>query len=53
MLQYTAERLNLEIFRARALLAKLGFADSTHLIERRAGTRQLRIGIARLQVVRG
>lgn len=53
MLQYTAERLNLEIFRARALLAKLGIAESTQLIERRPGTRQLRIGIARLSVTRG
>ncbi|HEX3757643.1 MAG TPA: FHA domain-containing protein [Kofleriaceae bacterium] len=53
MLQYTAERLNLEIFRARALLAKLGFADSTQLIERQPGTRQLRIGTARLSVTRG
>jgi hypothetical protein len=53
MLQYTAERLNLEIFRARALLAKLGITDSAQLIERRPGTRQLRIGVARVQVVRG
>jgi hypothetical protein len=53
MLQYTTERLNLEIFRARALLAKLGVADSTQLIERRPGTRQLRIGVARLSVTRG
>jgi hypothetical protein len=53
MLQYTAERVNLEIFRARSLLAKLGFADSAHLIERRPSTRQLRIGVARLHVMRG
>jgi hypothetical protein len=53
MLQYTAERLNLEIFRARLLFAKLGFIDSTHLIERRTASRQLRIGIARLNVTRG
>lgn len=52
MLQYTAERLNLEIFRARALFARFGFADSAHLIERRATTRQLRIGVARLHVTR-
>ncbi len=51
-LQYTAERLNLEIFRARTLLAKVGFADATQLIERRATTRQLRIGAARLRVTR-
>jgi hypothetical protein len=52
MLQYSPERLNIEIFRARALFAKLGFSDSTQLIERRATTRQLRIGAARLQVTR-
>jgi hypothetical protein len=53
MLQYTAERLNLEIFRARLLFAKLGFTDSTNLIERRTASRQIRIGVARLYVTRG
>jgi len=53
MLQYTAERLNLEIFRARVLFAKLGFTDSTHLIERRTASRQIRIGVVRLHVTRG
>ncbi|HEX7840707.1 MAG TPA: FHA domain-containing protein [Kofleriaceae bacterium] len=53
MLQYSPERLNLEIFRARSLFAKLGFADSAHLIERRTASRQLRIGVARLDVTRG
>jgi FHA domain len=53
MLQYSAERLNLEIFRSRALFAKLGFADSAGLIERRPASRQLRIGVARLHVTRG
>jgi hypothetical protein len=52
MLRYAAERVNLEIFRARSLLAKLGVVDSTHLIERRPGSRQLRIGVARLDVMR-
>jgi hypothetical protein len=52
MLQYSPERLNIEIFRARALFAKLGFVDATQLIERRASTRQLRIGVARLDVAR-
>ena len=52
MLRYTAERLNLEIFRARSLMAKLGFTDSTQLIERRTVSRQLRIGIARLHIIR-
>lgn len=52
MLQYTPERLNLEIFRARSLFAKLGFADATHLIERRTVNRQLRIGVVGLHVTR-
>jgi hypothetical protein len=52
MLHYTLERLNLEIFRARSLFAKLGFADATHLIERRTVNRQLRIGLANLHVAR-
>jgi FHA domain len=52
MLGYTPERVNVEIFRARALLAKLGVQDAAGLIERRASTRQLRIGVARLSVDR-
>lgn len=53
MLQYTAERLDLEIFRARSLLTGLGFADSPQLIERRVSSQQIRIGIPRLHVTRG
>jgi hypothetical protein len=53
MLHYTAERLNLEIFRARSMFAKYGFVDSTNLIERRPANRQVRIGVARLHVTRG
>jgi hypothetical protein len=52
MLQYTPERLNVEIFRARALFAKLGFGDPASLVERRAVNRQLRIGVMRLHVTR-
>jgi hypothetical protein len=52
MLQYSPERLNIEIFRVRALFAKLGIVDATRLIERRASTRQLRIGVAELRVTR-
>jgi hypothetical protein len=52
MLQYTPERLNLEIFRARSLFAKLGFADAANLVERRTVNRQLRIGVAALHVHR-
>jgi hypothetical protein len=52
MLQHTPERLNVEIFRARSLFAKLGFADATHLVERRTVSRQLRIGVIGLHVTR-
>lgn len=52
MLRYTGDRLNIEIFRARMQLAKLGFADSAQLIARRISSRQLRIGVARLHVSR-
>jgi len=52
MLQYTAERLNLEIFRARAQFAKLGIVDSAQLIERRTASRQLRIGVVQLYLTR-
>jgi hypothetical protein len=52
MLAYAAERVNIEIFRSRALFAKLGFADFAHLIERRPASRQVRIGVARLHVTR-
>ena len=52
MLGFTAERLNIEIFRARALLAKAGVIDAARLIERRPLSRQLRIGVGRLDVGR-
>jgi hypothetical protein len=42
--------LNLWIFRARQQLARTGLRGAGQLIERRAGTHQLRIGVARLSV---
>jgi hypothetical protein len=53
MLGYTAERLNIEIFRARSLFAKLGFVDAARLIERRPSSRQIRLGVSRVHVTRG
>jgi hypothetical protein len=47
-----AERLNLAVFRARQQFAKLGIADAAMIIERRASSRELRIGTSRLSVVR-
>lgn len=52
MLDYTAERLNVEVYRARALLARAGVGDPARLIERRATSRQLRIGVERVHVRR-
>lgn len=52
MLRYSPDRLNVEIFRARTVFAKLGFADSPQLIERRPITRQLRIGLTQLRELR-
>jgi hypothetical protein len=51
-LGYTPERVNVEIFRARALFAKIGVVDAARLIERRASSAQLRIGVPRLRVKR-
>lgn len=52
MLGYTAERLNVEIFRARAMLGKIGIVDSMHIVERRVPTRQLRLGVAGVRIQR-
>lgn len=45
-------RLNVEIFRARKQLAALGVQGAARLVERRAGTHEIRIGVAELEVVR-
>ncbi len=47
-LSFDLERLNLEVYRARFSLASLGVADASRIIERRAVTRQLRIGTERI-----
>ena len=44
--------LNLCIHRARAQFGKLGVTDAAALVERRSGSRQLRLGPERLEVVR-
>jgi hypothetical protein len=49
-LTFDTERLNVEVFRARAALAALGVVDASRIIERRVVTRQLRIGTDRLIV---
>jgi hypothetical protein len=51
MLHMDDNHLNISIYRARAQLAKLGVVDAAALIERRTGTRQLRLGVERIEVV--
>lgn len=45
------QTLNLQVHRARQDVAKMGFDDPTALIERRAMTKQLRLGIAPERIV--
>lgn len=51
MLRMTDNHLYITIHRARAQLGELGVADAAGLVERRAGTRQLRLGVGRLELV--
>jgi hypothetical protein len=46
-MSFDLERLNVEVFRARSALSGLGVQDAGRVIERRALTRQLRIGTER------
>ncbi len=48
----TPSLLNIHVFRARQQLAQLGIEDANALVERRAPTKQLRIGVSRLGVNR-
>lgn len=50
MLRSDASRLHIDIYRARRQLGEAGVLGATRLIERRPGTRMLRIGVARLDV---
>jgi hypothetical protein len=43
-------QVNLYSHRARQVLGRMGVADASRLVERRSMTRQLRIGIARLEI---
>jgi hypothetical protein len=44
-LQFSPERLNLDIFRARRQLSAAGFVPAAGIVERKPGTRELRIGV--------
>lgn len=50
MLRTDANRLHIDIYRARRQFAEVGVLGATRLIERRTGTRMLRIGVAHLDV---
>lgn len=52
MLKIEPAHLNITIHRARLHLARSGVSDATRLVERRKGTRQLRLGVARIEIVR-
>jgi pSer/pThr/pTyr-binding forkhead associated (FHA) protein len=49
-LRTSSERLNIDIFRIRRQFAGIGVSDAAHIIERRPGSRQLRIGVAALSI---
>ena len=51
MLRIDASHLNISVHRARAQLGQLGVADAAALVERRPGTRQLRLGPADVEIV--
>lgn len=52
MLKIDITHLNIIIHRGRVQLAQAGVMDAARLVERRQGTRQLRIGVTHLEVVR-
>lgn len=51
MLRMTDNHIYITIHRARTQLGELGVADAAGLVERRPGTRQLRVGVARLELI--
>jgi hypothetical protein len=51
MLRVDANRLSVDLFRARKQLADLGVEGAQHLIERRVEARQLRLAVANLQIL--
>jgi len=51
LLRMDDNHLNISVHRARAQLSRLGVHDAASLVERRAGSRQLRIGARHLEIV--
>ncbi len=52
MLKIEATHLNITIHRARLHFARSGVSDAASLVERRKGTRQLRLGVETLEIAR-
>lgn len=52
MLSATATQVAVDIYRARKQFSEAGILDSVHIIERRATTHELRIGVPRLTISR-
>lgn len=50
MLRVDDNHLNISIHRARAQLGKAGVIDAAALVERRTGTRQLRLGVSAIEI---
>jgi hypothetical protein len=53
MLKMDAERLNVDIHRARKELAQLGIMDAGAIVQRRPSTRQIRLGTDRVEIISG
>jgi FHA domain len=51
-LEMDVNKLNVEIYRARKQLAELSVQGAARLIERRFGTREIRIGVTHIEVMR-
>lgn len=52
MLKMDAEKLNVDIHRARRELADLGVIDAGAIVERRVSSRQVRIGTNRIEIIK-
>lgn len=52
MLKMDAERLNVDIHRARKELSLLGIMDAGAIVQRRTSTRQIRLGTERVEIVK-
>jgi hypothetical protein len=50
LLQFSPERLNLDVFRARRQFGAEGFVPPASIVERRPAARELRIGVSELEI---